>query len=199
MKSLLDFPIAYRLFGKAIGGRRGRTIFVSEYLKPRAGDRILDIGCGEASILDYLPQVEYVGFDISPAYIAAATKHYGGRGRFYCRAVTPDTIDEIGTFDIALANGVLHHLTDAESLDLFQLAFRALKNEGRLVTFDGCYLPQQSPIARYLLKADRGKFVRTPEQYLAIARKHFPVVNNAVRQDLLAIPYAHFIMECVKA
>jgi len=197
MKFLLGIPSVYRLFGQAIGGNRGRGIFVSEYLRPQRGNRILDIGCGEASILDHLSDVDYVGFDLSPSYISAAKRRYGKRGRFHCGSVTQNIIDEIGTFDIAVANGVLHHLTDAECDQLFRLARRALKVDGRLVTFDGCYLPAQSLLARYLLRADRGAFVRTPERYLALATQAFPNVSCAIREDLLPIPYSHFIMECV--
>ena len=159
---------------------------------------MLDIGCGEAAILDYLPEIEYVGFDASKAYISAATERYGSRGRFYCRAVTRETIEGIGTFDLVLASGVLHHLTDAESLDLFQLASRALKPGGRLVTLDGCFEPNQSIVARFLLKSDRGNFVRTREQYLALAQQAFPATKYSIREDLLLIPYTHIIMECAK-
>ena len=197
MKSLLSIPLVYRLFGKAIGGDEGRRTFVSQYLKPNPGDRVLDIGCGEAGILDYLPDVDYVGFDPSPSYIAAAQKRYGNRGRFQCGSVSEDVVAEIGTFDIAVANGVLHHLTDSECVRLFEVARRTLKKAGRLLTFDGCFLPTQSPIARFLLRADRGKFVRSPESYLALAGQVFPAVQSAIREDLLPIPYSHFIMECM--
>lgn len=76
----------------------------------RSGDRLLDIGCGPADILAYLPEtVDYTGFDISERYIAAAQRRYGERGKFSVRPVSR-IAEENGTYDIVIAIGVLHHL-----------------------------------------------------------------------------------------
>src|SRR5205823_7002829 len=94
------------------------------------------------------------------------------------------------------ATGVLHHLDDKEAIDLFQVARAALKPGGKLITFDGCFCEGQSRIARYLLERDRGKFVRTAEAYVALARKAFENVEVTLRHDLLRLPYSHIIMKC---
>ena len=71
------------------------------------------------------------------------------------------------------------------------MARRALRPNGRLVTYDGCYVPQQSRTARWLLANDRGKFVRDREDYMRLASVRFPKVETHFRQDLLRIPYTH--------
>jgi SAM-dependent methyltransferase len=38
----------------------------------RAGDTVLDLACGDGGFADYLPELEYVGVDASPAMVAAA-------------------------------------------------------------------------------------------------------------------------------
>ena len=43
---------------------------------------------------------------------------------------------------------------------------------------------------------DRGKFVRTREEYLRLASARFPKVEPHLRHDLLRIPYTHLIMRC---
>jgi SAM-dependent methyltransferase len=200
MKSLLEKPALYEMFSRVVGAQGSRETFVKTYVRPREGDRILDVGCGPADILDHLPGVDYFGFDISPSYIDSATARYGERGRFFCERVSEARafLENEGRFDIVLAIGILHHLERQEALDLFALAKRALKPGGRLVTLDPCYAPGQSPIARYLASRDRGRFVRTEAQYRELAAVEFPGVASTVRHDLLRMPYTHIILECAK-
>jgi len=46
------------------------------------GDKVIDIGCGSAEVLRYLPDVDYIGIDINPDYIAFARRTYGNKGTF---------------------------------------------------------------------------------------------------------------------
>lgn len=180
-----------------VGAESSRKTYLAEHAKPVPGDKILDIGCGPGDILDYLPDTDYTGLDISPEYISAARQRYGLRGRFCCGDVGLTTIEgEQGSFDLVLAVGVIHHLDDAQAAKLFTLARRALRPTGRLVTYDGCYVPKQSKIARWLLAKDRGKFVRTQEEYERLASLHFHKIEPHLRHDLLRIPYTHLIMHC---
>jgi hypothetical protein len=82
---------------------------------------------------------------------------------------------------------------------MFDLVRRALRPHGRLVPFDGCYVPGQSPIARWFLGKDRGRFVRTREEYARLASATFGNVELNLRHDLLRIPYTHLIMRCSNA
>lgn len=197
LSACLRHPAAYRLFRWMVGGDFAWKTYIAEHVKPVPGEKILDIGCGPADVLDYLPAVNYTGLDISPEYIGAAQKRFGAKGRFCCGDVGLATIEgEQGTFDLVLATGVVHHLDDAQAAKLFELARRVLRPTGRLVTYDGCYVPQQSRIARWLLANDRGKFVRHREAYLRLAGAHFSKIEPQIRQDLLRMPYTHLIMVC---
>jgi SAM-dependent methyltransferase len=196
LSAVLGLPAAYRLFTRMVGGDVWR-VYLDEYVKPVAGEKILDIGCGPADILSYMGDVNYTGFDISPEYIAAAQKRFGDRGRFFCSDVGLATIErEQGTFNLVMATGVLHHLDDEVAGKLFQLARLALRRDGRLVTYDGCYVPDQSRVARWLLSQDRGNFVRPREEYLRLASACFSKIEAYRRDDLLRIPYTHLIMRC---
>jgi SAM-dependent methyltransferase len=195
-RSLLAVPAAYRLFTGMVAGGFHRA-YVDTYVRPRPGDRILDIGCGTGDILNYLPPSDYCGMDISAQYIEAARNQFGGRGTFVCRAVGEGAVDRPGTYDLAMANGVLHHLDDDTALELFRTARTALRPGGRLVTFDGCFVPGQSRVARWLLGLDRGEYVRPEGEYVRLASTVFPGVEARVRHNLLRIPYTHVIMECV--
>jgi cyclopropane fatty-acyl-phospholipid synthase-like methyltransferase len=199
IRDLLAQARVYSLFARIIGAERGRRLYIERHIRPRAGDRILDIGCGPADILAALPAVEYHGFDLSADYIASARKRFGTRGHFHVEAVNTELVKKYAGFDLVLATGVLHHLTDAEAVDLFRVAQAALKPGGRLVTLDGCFVDGQSAIARHLLKKDRGQFVRNEAAYLALARQVFTSVRSSVTTDLLRIPYTHVILECDRA
>jgi len=196
LRSILSLPAVYRAFTGSVAARDFRQVYVNEHVRPRAGDRVLDIGCGPADILRYLPEVEYVGIDISPRYIAAARARYGSRGTFACQPVEEFVVDRAGCYDLVLATGVVHHLDDAAAAQLFRAARTALRPGGRLVTIDGCFVAGQSRAARFLLSRDRGQFVRPLEEYLRLAREAFPDVEPCVRHDLLRIPFTHLILEC---
>jgi SAM-dependent methyltransferase len=191
----LRVPAGYRLFRELVGG--DYAAYVSEFVKPKLGSKVLDIGCGPGDMLQHMPNVDYLGIDISSEYIDAARKRYGSTGRFECADVgTASFGDEDGTFDLVLATGVVHHLDDHLAGRLFDLARVALRPSGRLITFDGCFVPGQSRLARWMLSKDRGQFVRTREEYIRLASAHFSTVEPVVRHDLLRIPYTHLIMYC---
>lgn len=197
IRAIFSNPIIYNAFQNMMGARSLRVSFVEEFVKPFSGCAILDIGCGPAEILAYLPDVDYCGFDISNAYITKATKRFGQRGRFYCQELTNADVEKMPPFDIVLAMGLLHHLDDDEALTVLRLAYKALKPGGRVLTFDPCLEPGQNPIAGFLVRNDRGQNVRTREGYASISSAVFESPRIEVRHKAW-IPYTHCFMECIR-
>ena len=195
MKQLLAVPSVYTKFNSAIAGRF-REIYVQRYVRPQPQDRILDIGCGTGDILKYLPPVSYLGIDLDKRYIDAARKRFGSLGEFQCESATETVLREPKSFDIVMANGVLHHLNDDEVVAVLSLARSALKPSGHLTTHDPAFVPGQSRIARLLLNLDRGRFVRSHDRYVELARKVFTDIDAEVCHDLLRLPYTHLFMTC---
>jgi len=195
MKGLLEHPRISGLFRRLVGRDTARSVYAREHQRLAPGQRVLDLGCGPADILQFLPAVEYVGYDINPAYIERARRRFGHRGEFHCSAVTED-LPIAQRFDLVIAHGVLHHLDDVAAGSLFRIARRALRPGGRLVTFDGCFVEGQSALARLFLSLDRGRHVRSRDAYERLARAEFDPVRSFVRHDLIRIPYTHLIMEC---
>jgi SAM-dependent methyltransferase len=196
VRGLLADPRVYSLFRRLVGRDSARAVYAREHLRVQPGQRVLDVGCGPGDILAFLPEVRYEGYDISPQYIERARQRFGARGEFHCHAVDDSLPVPAGGFDVAIAHGVLHHLDDAQARVLLRVARRALKPGARLVTFDGCFTGDQSAAARFFLRLDRGRHVRTREAYEALARAEFAEVKSFVRHDLVRIPYTHLIMEC---
>ena len=174
------------------------ALFINRFVMPKKGDKILDIGCGPGNLLNDLIDVEYTGLDINDAYIRSAQSRYGEKGTFICGKVSEDAVEGEDRFDIVIALGLLHHLDDHEAAVLFRLSRRVLKPGGRLITFDGCYVPHQSALARWFLSMDRGRFVRTEDQYLKLASGSFSNLKSSLHHDFLRIPYTILIMECTK-
>ncbi len=194
-RRVLALPAAYRLFSNLLGARRSRAEIVRLYVRPRPGDVVLDCGCGPGDLLDVLHGVEYTGLDVDEAYITEARERYGERAAFRLGPIGAETVPETEHFDLVLAMGVLHHLDDATVRGFFDVARRALRPGGRVVTIDPCFVDGQSAIARRLVAGDRGEHVRRLEAWRPLVEPAFPDVVMHVRHDLLRLPYTHLVME----
>jgi SAM-dependent methyltransferase len=194
-RPILNMPWAYRMWGSILGAHRYREALAKEHIRARQSDRILDVGCGPGSMVDYLPVSEYVGFDANPDYIEQAQRRFP-RAHFTCDRVNEYNLPQSEYFDIVIALAILHHLDDPEAVQLFRMARRILKPQGRLISLDGVWVAGQPKFAKFLLSRDRGRFVRHADEYVALASTSFSNVKSTVRHDMLRIPYSHLILEC---
>lgn len=199
LRFILANPFVYRLFSTIVGQGPARDIYVKDYIRPQKGDRILDIGCGPADILEHLPDdVYYTGFDMSRDYIDAARERFGPRGVFLCKLLSPEVLGQMDLFDLVIAVGVLHHLDDANAAKLFELAQKALKPGGRLITIDPVFLAGQPWLEHFLVSKDRGNYVRYDEEYRQLIPPGFQDVKTSIRQGMLRMPYSLMFMECTR-
>lgn len=196
IRAVLSVPAVYELFENLVGAQRCRASFIREYVRPWAGERILDVGCGTAAILAHLPDVDYYGYDISETYVEAARKRFGARGHFVAALLTEQSLRADRPYDLVLAIGLLHHLTDEEAVQLLRICRAALARDGRLVTLDPCFDSGQSAVARRIISFDRGQNVRSLEGYCRLAAGSFAEISPHLRNDLLRIPYTHAVLEC---
>lgn len=199
VRALLRLPRAYRLMQWFLGTRRARERVIAEHFRPVEGSSVLDLGCGPGSLLPALPPLRYVGIDLEPGYIEQARRDFGDRGEFHAGSAADLEAFAPESFDLVMANALLHHLDDATATRMIGGAHRVLRPGGRLVTLDNAWVPGQPWIARTLIGWDRGQHVRTPEGYRALVEPLFGPVRAVVRQDLLRIPYTLVILEAVKA
>ncbi len=194
----LDNPSVFRLFQSALGSHRCAQVLVRRYVRPALGCRVLDVGCGAGGIISYLPDIRYTGVDLNPQAILRAQGRFGAKARFVCANVFDFLGRDADQYDLVIAIGLLHHLDDRAAGDLFFKLKERMSTNSRMITLDGCYEGRQSFVERWLLDNDRGKFVRKPDGYLALARPSFKDIRIHLEKGPLRVPYTHCIMEMTK-
>jgi SAM-dependent methyltransferase len=195
----LKVPRLYNVFQSAVGGNALRRRIIQSHIRAKPGDKVIDIGCGTARVLQSLPAVKYFGLDISPDYIAFARRTYGDKGTFAVgdmRSLRSDS--RFKDADIVIAIAVLHHLDDEEAADCIRFAYDALKRGGRLVCYDACWIPNQGVVSKWIMSRDRGRNIRTEQQCRQIAGKVFSNVHTWIDTKPLRIPYVTIVVECEK-
>jgi 2-polyprenyl-3-methyl-5-hydroxy-6-metoxy-1,4-benzoquinol methylase len=196
-RRLLARAWVYDLLQLAVGSNVSHRRFIKEHVRLLPGERVLDIGCGPATILRTLPEgVDYVGIDESAKYIDAARRKWGHRGEFH-RVDATARLPE-NDFDVVLVMGVLHHLDDVGCRRLLCLAAGSIKPQGRLVAIEPARQRNEAAAAAWLISRDRGAYVRDAQGYAALARPAFSAVVVRTRNDLLRIPYTHAVLVCRK-
>lgn len=177
-----------------VRSRRSRQRFFHRHVELASGQRLLDIGCGTASVLSHLPDVDYVGIDIRQAYLRTAQRRFPSAS-FFCGEVDNFlNSSNPEPFDRVLALGVLHHLDDATALCVLRAAARVLYPKGRWVSHDPTYTPQQSAAARWMVSRDRGRYVRTPDQLIELAKTCFTRCRVEIEPTPLRIPYTEAVL-----
>jgi SAM-dependent methyltransferase len=162
------------------------TIFLKDTVQPRAGRRILDVGCGtgtaEVSLSRlHLTQVSLVAVDLSADRVRdalAATRSHNIRASFAaadgCALPFPDA-----TFDAAFCVAVLQHMTDVGAA-VRELA-RVTRPGGRVVAVE----PDNS--ARYFYSSlDSGAraYEASGRFFASLARERSDTADGAVGPKL---------------
>jgi SAM-dependent methyltransferase len=196
IRSFLSSSTCFNAFNWIVGSKRCRSFYTDRYIRPKPGDRVLDLGCGTCEIAEHLPDVKYTGFDTEPRYIEAARAKLGSSTSLILGDPLRDQSIHSGSYDIVLMLGVLHHIDDQTAVQFLALAKRALRPGGRLITLDGVFTSGQSPIVRMILKLDRGQHVRSVEGYRCLSSGIFSSVQTFIHDDMLRIPYTHIVMVC---
>ena len=195
----LKVPFLYNAFQAAVGATSLRRRLLEKHVRAKPGDKVIDIGCGSAPTLQWLPEVEYIGLDINPDYVAFARRKYGSRGTFIVG--NPESVrgdSRCKAADIVMAIGVLHHLDDEEAEQCIRFAYDALKTEGRFICHEACWTPNQGTISKYIMSTDRGRNIRTEQQYRQLAAKAFKRVETWIDTKPMRIPYVTIVLECEK-
>lgn len=197
---VLSLPQLYHAYQSLGGFFQARVKAFDDYLDFSSTNKVFDIGCGPGHISAKIPpSIDYVGFDSDEKYIQFANARFGGpKRRFYNRRFDPTAAADFGNPDLIMLNGLLHHLDDEGVRALLLNAYDALAHGGIVFTLDGCFVDGQHPIDRYLLKNDRGEFVRTEQGYRALVPPEFDTIDVYIRNNISRVPYTFIITRLQK-
>jgi SAM-dependent methyltransferase len=186
--SILGSAVIYKFVQKVVGAEKPRQYCLRRFSAVEPGSRVIDIGSGPGLAVGYLPEVEYIGFEPSQSYVLHARRKYANRAKFVQGYFNSASAQEFKPYDLVLLFGVLHHCDDATVARMLTDISVGLSPRGRVLTVDPCLTATQSAWARRVALSDRGNYVRTPEQYAALAPPHLRVAQSETLDGMLYIP-----------
>lgn len=109
---------------------------IAHYIHPTS--RVLDIGCGYGSLVNYLTQqqIEAVGIDYNAAHIETGRMLFPQAD---LRVVNAEQVDIYpdASFDVIVLKDTLHHLVGENDIDkAFATIRRLLVDQGQLIIYD---------------------------------------------------------------
>lgn len=162
---VLDSPFLYRLSQSVLapGGKKRIVRQLQTVLaEVPPTESVLDVGCGPSSWL-WNVGLEPFGVDICPRYVEAYLEH-GGTAMVGSADRLPFPDD---SFDGVWCMGLLHHLDHTQASACIAEMLRVRRLGGYVVLFDAV-LPHSAwwrPVAWAVRKLDRGRFMRTEQQF----------------------------------
>lgn len=106
----------------------------SDFFPKDKGSQILDVGCGNGSLVWWLQSIGYMraeGIDISTEQVTEA--HRLGIQNIYVADLKQFVSDKNNCYDVLVLRDVLEHFSKEEILDILTLCFNALKPDGQIV------------------------------------------------------------------
>lgn len=198
MKQLLKYHFFYNLYQNLIGCRGFLKRYVDTYIMQkitRDGMNILDLGCGTANIVEFLPKnINYTGIDASGNYIYYDSKKYP-KYTFLCRNLKEDVnLDK--KYDIIISEALLASLTDENAEVFFNTIKKHATRDCKIVISDMNYSKTTHNLESILFKSERGTNLREREDYIKLLSKHFNIDNISVISKIYRIPYSKLVFEC---
>ena len=154
------------------------------------GGRVLDVGCGNGSLINAIRQkskVEAFGIDISPKMIAECRSRYTGINFEVSTGEKIGFADE--TFDAITICCVLHHLHDPQKF--FEEAHRVLKRGGILIVgepWNPFPIKQMMDyILSPLLRAGDNKTFTRKQLHRLFKENGFFIMSDSYERDFMQI------------
>jgi ubiquinone/menaquinone biosynthesis C-methylase UbiE len=197
---IFDNANLYRLFQFSVMRPDTLNIIRNEVLKPESVYKVLDFGCGIGYHSIEFPKSNYLGIEPLESCVRKANAMFSGDNRTFVLGdhrelrKIPDS-----SYDLIIAIGVLHHVDDVVMGEFLTESYRILRDGGRLTTLDPVIHNSQSKISKWVVKRDRGHYVRDEGEYKLPVNSIFRIEPTVkIYNNLLRIPYDHISMTVFK-
>ena len=186
---ILDIPFVYRLTQSLLAP--GAYHYLNSRIKNIFGtlpyaSKILDIGCGPKSFL-WNAGLNPIGLDLSPSY-AIAYKEGGN-----CVVGSSDNLPFAdNSFQGIFSIGLLHHLPNKVAKKTITEMQRI--SSGYIIILDSVFpiRPWRRPIAYFMRRMDRGKYVRYQDDLLSLLPKQSEWIIDRFTYSL----FGYELIEC---
>lgn len=167
---LLSDPRAYRLWQRPFA--RSKLAPLARHNDLSTVRSVLDVGCGPGTNAPAFAGREYLGLDVSPAYVDYARRAHGDR--FAVVDVRRGPIPP-GPFDFILVNSLLHHIDTPGVYRVLSSLSERLDADGHVHVLE-LVLPERPGAARLLARWDRGDHPRPLNEWRTILHESFDEV-----------------------
>jgi len=172
---ILKYPLLYRIYQKSVRTRFSEYDFIKYiFSKLELKDiRVLDLCCGDSYILNFIKDhiSDYWGVDNSDKYINFSKKKWEKFKFFNLDLNKNDSIEKFKSFkpNFIFINGAIHHLDDktVTNTNKFVDEFK----ESIFLSVDPIY-DNNKIINTIMLKLDRGKYIRTKNEYKNLMKNY---------------------------
>ena len=150
----------------------------------RAGDTVVDLGCGPATqlamVAELNPDVRFIGVDLSAEMLEKARRHVDSLGLTNVSFVVSDitNIERIAdaSVDAVMSTVALHHLPTAAHLDsAFSEVARILKPDGGFYLVDFGHLKSEKSIEYFAYQYEAQQAELFTLDYLYSLKAAFPI------------------------
>jgi SAM-dependent methyltransferase len=160
---LLEHPAVYSAWQAPFAARKFAP--VERWLGGHKVRRVLDVGCGAGTNAAHFADVDYVGIDVNERYLQSARTRFGGQ--FVQADLITADLSPLGTFDMILANSVLHHVSDSAVERILARLSPLLSPDGTIHILD-LVLPSRKSLAWMMARLDRGGYARPIDRWRAL-------------------------------
>jgi SAM-dependent methyltransferase len=159
---------------------------LARFCRVGGSDRVFDLGCGTARLVEHLRCERYLGVDLDSFAVSRARRFQGPHVRFMAGDDWDEAFHALAP-TVVLMIGLVHHVSDGDFASIVARVRKASRDLPRIVTFETTYLSGY-PLNNFLSRLDRGRFVRRPAEYDALfARNGLRVEHREILPTRLAL------------
>jgi len=165
------------------------------------GKNILDLGCGDAYVLELLisngiRNFKYLGLDNNQSYINRNKKKYNNKNYKFVKINIDKTDTVISKVDTIICHGFLHHISDNEIINLFKI----FKKKIDLIIIEPTYYKKQNFLRKIIMSMDRGFYIRQDSHLLRMLKKiGFKIIFFCITEKLSRIFYSSIVIHAQKS